>query len=102
MNYYIEEGYKLWSEYVSVSLKEKEALHISYEDLLTYPEENLRKIFNFLDLSIDSNKLVKFSEKFDSSRKYAFLSNPELVEFYNSIKNDDVMKQANYSNIKMT
>jgi hypothetical protein len=96
---HLEEGYKLWNEYVSKSIKEKNALHIGYEELLDKPEDNLKIIFEFLNIQISADKLKTFSSMFDKNRKYAFLKNKKLLEFYKKIKNDDLMVKLGYHNI---
>jgi len=93
------EGYKLWKEYVSKSLLEKEALHIKYEDLLEHPDVVLKRIFEFLNLEVEGQKINKFSTYFNKKRAYAFLKNKELIDFYNSIKEDEFLIKLEYNNL---
>tara|TARA_X000000368_G_C22906750_1_gene656608 strand:+ start:77 stop:934 length:858 start_codon:yes stop_codon:yes gene_type:complete len=95
----LHEGYKLWEEYVSKSLLEKEALHIKYEDLLQHPHKVLKDIFSFLDLEVDEQRINRFSNSFKKDRIYAFLKNKELVDFYNSIKEDPLLAKLEYNNV---
>lgn len=95
----IREGFNLWQEYVYRALKEKSALHIKYEDLLFNPNYKLTEIFQFLELDVDGEKMKHISNYFDSGRRYAFLKNAALVNFYKKIQNNDLVKKLEYDKI---
>ncbi len=95
----IHEGYLLWKEYVEKALNESDALHIQYEDLLENPQSNLKKVFEYINLSVSENHIEKYTKYFDASRKYAFIRNDTLVQFYNQIKNDHIVQKLSYGNI---
>ena len=93
-------GFELWKEYLSKALKESEALHIKYEDLLYDSRDKLNEIFQFLELNVSDEKLKEASDKFDPARRYAFFKDADLVDFYKKIQNDDLVKKLEYDNIK--
>lgn len=96
---HIEEGYKLWKEYVKRSLMQENALHIRYEDLLQNPNKNLQKIFAYLEIKVEDKDIVKYSNGFDATRAFSFVDNNELVRFYNKIRNDELLKLLQYDRI---
>ena len=95
----LEEGYKLWKEYTLNCLNVDNALHIKYEDLLSCPNKYLKEIFSFINLDISDKELEIHEANFDISRKYAFTDRDDLVEFYSSIKNDQIMKTLSYDKL---
>lgn len=95
----LNEGYKLWEIYVNKALAEEKAMHIKYEDLLAEPKLYLKDIGNYLGFNLDDVTLEHFSKFFDSNRKYAFLKDKTLMNFYKSIQDDEIMKKLAYDNI---
>lgn len=93
-------GYTLWEEYVtrafSFSKDSSSIMHIAFEELISSPENIFADIIKFLDLEPKG-----FSTKniINSERRFAFLNNPELVDFYMRIKDDELMKKLNYNRI---
>jgi len=92
--------FNLWKEYVSQSLSisddSKKIIHISYEELISNPQEIISELTAFLEIE-PKNTLPK--DFFNIKRKNAFLNNPELIAFYEKIKNDELVKKLNYGNI---
>jgi oligoribonuclease NrnB/cAMP/cGMP phosphodiesterase (DHH superfamily) len=96
----IEEGVKLWAQYTAKAISlEENIIHISYEKMLEKPEEIISQICNFIALKTDNLSLKKVLAGIDSSRKYAFLSNQELVGKYNLIKNNSLVQKLGYDKI---
>ena len=93
-------GFSLWKEYVtqalSISDDSSEIIHISFEELISSFEKVIMNLSVFLKLS---NNPISATELIDSKRKFAFLNNPELVNFYRKIKNDELVKKLNYGNL---
>ncbi len=96
----MQHGYELWKHYVSKSMKEMQALHIKYEELLSHPKDQLTSIFNYLGIDVSQEQTISFSQSFNQNRKYAFINNKELVDFYKSIQNDPIMKDLSYDKIE--
>jgi len=97
-------SFRLWKEYTTkatsiVSDDKTESIQISYEGLLEKPGGVLKQLADFCDL--DYNKLIieKILASIDTSRKFAFISNKDLVEFYNKIKEDKLVESLDYGNI---
>ena len=97
----LEGAFSLWEEYVSAEnywLKmnpDLETVTFRYEDFLESPESTLAEIGNFLGLQINN----KIGSDFDCSRRNAFLSNPNLRDFYIRVKDRPLMKEFSYDNI---
>jgi hypothetical protein len=95
-------GWELWKGYIDKALRLKdqypqlETHHISFEDFLENPGNELGKILEFCDLKADKNKVDNIINGIDTTRKYAFLSNPKLSKFYEKIKDDSVIKKLKY------
>lgn len=53
----------------SASLKPDQYLRFRYEDLMTYPTQTLRQIFEFAELSNDSDLVSQIAQTVDSSRQ---------------------------------
>jgi hypothetical protein len=99
----IEEGIKLWEFYVTKALSlNKEfgnrILHLKYEDLISDIETNVRRIAEFLGVSEESALIDKVlgDISIDSSRKYSFIKNKELLMFYERIKKNKLIKALSY------
>ena len=94
----LSEGYKLWSEYIEKSLSVN-ALHMRYEDILLSPEKNIKEIFSYIGLNSEKIDFSNLKNDFRIDRRYAFLGDPELIEFYKSIRGDELLKKTGYENI---
>ncbi|RKX58728.1 MAG: hypothetical protein DRP29_06025 [Thermodesulfobacteriota bacterium] len=99
MNIY--EGIKLWKEYISKIFEAEKKynlniIHVKYEDLLEVPFENIKKILDKLGIHYNKNKIKQVVKNIDSQRKYAFLSNKELIKVYESIREDRMLFKLGY------
>jgi len=97
----IYEGVKLWKEYISKIFEaEKEynlnIIHVKYEDFLEAPFENIKKILDKLGIHYNENKIKQVIKDIDYQRKYAFLSNKELIKVYESIREDRMLFKLGY------
>lgn len=101
----VYEGIKLWKEYVSLALSANDlfddVIHIKYEDFLNKPMGTLKDLSLFLNLNFDELLVNSIVEKIDKSRSYAFLNDLELVDIFNKVKDDNLMKKLGYSNINI-
>ncbi len=100
----IYEGVKLWKEYISKIFEaEKEynlnIIHVKYEDFLEAPFENIKKILDKLGIHYNENKIKQVIKDIDSQRKYAFLSNKELIKVYESVREDRILFKLGYHKI---
>ncbi len=101
----LQDGYNLWKEYVSKSFEwepvfKERMITLKYEDFLDFPFEQMKTLADFCDLEVEEGKLKKLVEQVDSSRKYAFLSDKESMEFYSQIKNEAWMKRLKYDSVE--
>jgi hypothetical protein len=100
----LEEGIKLWEQYIekAMSYENDESInikHVCYETLIDQPREQITSILEFLNISINQNKLKTSLSGINNNRKYAFTLNPENVDFYESIKNNELVKKFGYDTI---
>lgn len=97
-------NFDLWKTYVnkafSVNQKDGvEVLHISYERLLEKPEVIINSIEGFCKLKSDVTNHEKMLQIIDKTRKYAFVNNSELVDFYKTINNDKLVLSLGYGDM---
>lgn len=103
----LENAFALWEEYNEFFLKNQvndphaHVLQIRYEDLLADPVPWVDKITGFLGVTIDESKKPSIYENIDKSRRFGFIHNPSLVEFYNSVKDSPTMKKLGYDEISI-
>jgi len=96
----IEKGIDLWKLYVEKALSiEDNIIHIKYEDILSEPAIELKKIINFLDISLDEKRLNKLTFNINDKRKYAFINNDYLKSVYLKHHDDAIVKHLKYNEI---
>ena len=99
----INEGVKVWNHYVTCCLNSEyhfqNVLHIKYEYFLKNPKEVLNQISDFINIIPNENLVTKMVSKVDVSRRYSFLSDQELINKYNEIKNLSICKKLGYNKI---
>ena len=54
---------------------------IRYEDLLMKPEQEIKKLWNFIGVGDDDVLLETISSSIDGSRAFAYRNNHELSDF---------------------
>ena len=94
--------FSMWKQYVEKALRlkeEKDILSISYENLLENPEIEMGRIAGFCGMKTKSKADGNFLESFDKTRKYAFTYENELMEFYETIKDDGLVLELGYGSI---
>lgn len=101
---HINEGIQLWETYIKKSLSLNEELgdrilHVKYEDLIERPDEVLPNIIDFAALKVNKEKILSARDIIKPERRFAFLKNEELLRVYNQIRENDLMKKLNYSDI---
>lgn len=98
--YDLEQGYQLWKEYVTQALHLQESNDayylLQYEQFLSNPEAELKKLSIFCDLDTNEEKIRQATQTVQKNRAYAFLNNENYVRFYQQIKNDALLQQLGY------
>ncbi len=95
-------AFVMWKEYVEKALKTGEnnnILNITYESLIEDPHESYNKISSFCNLDIKQKNPESLFEVFDQSRKFAFVREKRLLDFYKKIKDDEFVVKLGYGNI---
>ena len=69
----IDDCLKLYIIYYDINKKNEnkyknQIYNIKYQDILQNPNSTINKLFNYLEINVDSNKLNKIIDKFDSSK----------------------------------
>lgn len=96
----IKVGINLWKNYLEKAFSiNKNIIHMKYEDLLSHPELELKKIFEFLNIDCDNVRLKEIIKNIDGKRKYAFISNEILRKVYKGIQKDSMIKRLGYDEI---
>ena len=100
----LEEGVALWKDYVSRALEWEEelkdrVLSIKFEFLLDNPYRELKKIAEFLELSVSDESLYLAASEIRKDRKFAFLGKKKLLELYKKVKEDPLVKKLGYGSI---
>ncbi len=98
----LEAGYQLWSQYLTsgvsglTSFDRDQRLEFRFEDLLASPDEALSRVLQFLDLDVSSLRLHECVQKINRRRMFAFSTDEPLLRFYESVRNDPLMRQFSY------
>ena len=100
----LREGFELWKAYVERAFEiEKKfnlkVLHLRYEDFIEEPREYISRILDFIGIEANESKIKSALRSVRQDRKYAFTKSKELVEFYKTIENEDIVKKLGYSNL---
>ncbi len=98
--------FDLWKEYVTTGLQvchndPENIIHVSYEQVLENPSETLERLFTFAGIMPSKGDLNEVVKKINPERRYAFPKDKQLVEFFQRIKNDQLVKKLNYDNVNM-
>lgn len=97
----LNQGFRVWKDYVSraLALEEKypdHILHIRFEDFLQHPQKGLRELTVFAGLSPTPQTEQQIIDHLNPGRKFAFLQDPELLNFYRSIQDDSLVRETGY------
>ncbi len=101
---HVEEGVKLWEEYVSkaFSLEDKygqDMYHLRYESYLEDPMKYLPEVVAFVGISPSQDEMKEVVKGVDASRKFAFIKKPELVEIYKNVQDNPWIQKLEYGDI---
>ena len=94
----LEGGLSFWSEQLEIEseiLAPIEDKHVvRYEELLSSPRDSITKILEYISIEITEEKLTLIEETINPSRAFAFMNNPELLEF--AEKNAETLQKHGY------
>ena len=104
---YLDGGFSLWEEYVEqaehvLAETKQDTFSIRYEELLSDPMQYLPGLRDFCELTGRTNtSLERLAEKVRNERAFAFVRDPELLQFYSSKKNTAWMTRLGYSSVSI-
>ena len=94
----LEGGLSFWSEQLEIEseiLAPIEDKHVvRYEELLSSPRDSITKILEYISIEITEEELTLIEETINPSRAFAFMNNPELLEF--AEKNAETLEKHGY------
>ena len=94
----LEGGLSFWSEQLEIEseiLAPIEDKHVvRYEELLSSPRDSITKILEYISIEITEEKLTLIEQTINPSRAFAFMNNPELLEF--AEKNAETLEKHGY------
>jgi hypothetical protein len=98
----LDYAYKLWESHTETTIKnlaaaENRSFTVKYEDFLNDPLTWLTRIVEFCDLNASSNQLTTLADQVRKERGYAYKSDPELTEFFTSVKDSPLIKMLGYA-----
>ena len=100
----LDYGVELWDFYTAKACRARDQFQhyceISYESFLETPKPVLQKLLDFLELEDPKGVANSVAKKVDPSRRYAFLQDPRLVEFYEERKHFSSFKALGYDRIQ--
>lgn len=98
-------AFGIWEDYNNFFLRHKEVipqnnlLEIKYEDFLNNPETHVSQLASFLGFEDSSIKRERVASMINRDRSLPFYSDSYLVDFYNSIKDSELMIRLGYDNL---
>jgi hypothetical protein len=101
----LQDGYELWAEYVDKAISWESVfgermLSVKYEDFLSEPVKHLVSLAAFAGLDAGREKIENVARSVKADRKYAFLQHEAHHAFYQSIKDQPLMRQLGYDNLQ--
>jgi len=95
-------AFVMWKEYVEKAFKagdNSEILNISYESLIENPLEACETISAYCNIEMEQGNLENLFQSFDQSRKFAFVKEKYLIDYYKKIMDDELVVRLGYGNI---
>ena len=90
------EGIKLWEDYVSKSLRNENALHLKYEEIVTEPTKGIDSIAQYLGETVPTQVSDLIGASLDKSRVRAFRNkniDPMVLDY---VRKSDLIKSLGY------
>ncbi len=100
----LEGAFQLWNTYVAremevlAQLKDR-AISVRYEDFLEAPEKILARLVDFCGLDAGLGRISGLCNRLNKQRKYAFLEDQGLREFYQEVRGCPLMERLGYSDL---
>ena len=99
-------GFSLWEEYVAEAERNlanvtQEKLVLHYEKLIANPadpEHGLGRLARFCGLTADDDAIKKSCAQIDTTRRNAYMGDPQLQVFFDQVKTSRWMRQYGYEN----
>ncbi|OQX76277.1 MAG: hypothetical protein B6D64_10170 [Bacteroidetes bacterium 4484_276] len=99
----LEEGVKLWEEYVNKILSAQwgnhKILHLHYEDLITGPSKEISKLIKFAGLNINEGQIQDATGLVNKRPCYSFISDKQMIKLYRTVQHLPSVKNLGYQNI---
>lgn len=100
----LDGAFSLWEEYVAeaenaLATVPNEWLIVRYEQFLADPKTHLPPLANFCGLRASADSIQKAIAGVDAGRAKAFLSDPDLRAFYQTVKSTRWMAQYGYADL---
>lgn len=100
----VEEGIKLWEDYVSKAFSldasyGSDVMHLRYEDFLESPLTFLPEVAAFAGLPADRTKMAELSEGIHADRKFAFIKDDDLVAAYRKVQSNPWLQKLGYDQL---
>jgi hypothetical protein len=101
----LEGAFSLWAEYINTCLTMMDvlpggqAMQIQYEGLLTRSHDHVKDVAEFLDIKTSEGAIDRAIREVRPDRAYAFLSNAELIDFYQEKADHPLMIRLGYDRI---
>lgn len=98
-------AFDLWVEYVSRcfsimnSLPDDQTLQIQYESFLRAPEKNMHRIAVLLETEPQGTCIIQVQKRVRADKAYAFVSTPELRDFYEAKRHHPLMVELGYDEL---
>ena len=100
----LDRGFQLWCTYLD-QVKKMETRdgitihHIKYENFLSHPEKSIKEIAQFCNIPCDNERIAYLGQIINPQRRFSFLENEDLVEFYKKVKDNYWMETLGYSKL---
>lgn len=104
----LESAFRLWESYLDASLKFLQArvdknrqLQLSYEKFIEQPSRHINMLADFCGSKISLEQEENIISKIDVTRRFPFVKEPRLLEFYEKVRQSPFMRYYNYDDIKI-
>ena len=97
----LETGLRLWAAYegacqAQLGQMSNPRLSLRYEDFLTHPAEELRRIADFCELTAEPENVQKMCSRVRADRAFAYRRDENAREVFNPFKENDLVQRYCY------
>ncbi len=94
----------MWEKYIQKAFEHSQQradmfLNIKYEDFLVNPEHYIQILLEFCEIPWKNCGYSKIKNMINTNRKFAFIHDQNLRNFYSDMKDSYWMKRLDYGNI---